>query len=131
MQQDEFFDHVKRMMILMMIADGTIDDEELATVRRLHGELSGQDLTDQEIAEEAMLAGRAAVDAAGYARKIAHYLSPEGKLVIVRSVFLVATAAGGLEEAQQQQLKRLPGALQMEEDAFRNVIAEASQKGDR
>ena len=52
--QAEFQKAIRRLMIHMLLADGTVDDAELVTAAKIYEELSGQAVTPEEIGAEAM-----------------------------------------------------------------------------
>ncbi len=126
--QQEFFEHVKRILVLFMIADGAADEQEMRAVQEFLPSIGASRPDTGELARQVQLARDAQATAAAYARGIAEELSEEGKRLIVQGAFLVATAGGQLGPEHQAQLQQLPGALRMSEQAFREAVRRASEE---
>jgi len=125
-QQQAFFDDLKRVMILMAIADGGIDPTEIAVIQQNYQDLSGNAISEAEISQEAQLAISAGATVSGYAGQIADDLGDEGKAVVVQVAFAVASAGGNLPQGKQAQLQQLPAALGISQDYFKQIISSVS-----
>jgi len=125
-QQQSFFDELKRVMILMAIADRGVDAAEVAAIQQNYQDLTGNTISEAEISQDAQLAISAGATASGYAAQIADELADEGKAVVVQVAFAVASAGGNLPPEKQAQLQQLPAALGISEDFFKQVISGVS-----
>jgi tellurite resistance protein len=125
--QQEFYENVQRVLVLMTIADGAADEPELEALREFMEQIGAQPPSLEELARQVTLARDARTTAAEYARSIAAELSEEGKRLVARGAFLVATAGGHLHDSHRLQLERLPEALGLSEEEFREVISRASE----
>ncbi|MDP6446957.1 MAG: TerB family tellurite resistance protein [Pirellulaceae bacterium] len=126
-----FFENAYRIMVLIMIADGTVDEEELETIRRLVAEFTNEETTVDDIVEQAKAAAHAldrGYDAVRYSREASGQWSDEQKESVIRMCFLVATASGELMPSQNNQLQRMRFALKIDEERFRQIIERASQE---
>lgn len=125
--RDAFAQTVLRAMVLIMIADGTVDDAELDEVERLFAANSADlHLGRNELVKQVTLASQAGLDATAYVKRIADHLSETQKNEIIRCCFLVSTAAGELREQQLKQLYEFPEALGIQESRFRDIIESAA-----
>lgn len=127
-EADSVNDHLLRMMVLTMIADGTVDDAELAAIRSCYEMRAGRYVSDDELREIAAWADIAFEGLGQYARRHAADWRIEDKQELVRFVFLVATASGQLPRPQEAELAKLPAALELDEEMFRNLIEEAAAR---
>ena len=128
LNRKKFAEHCRRLMILTMIADGTVEEDELATIEDQVRALGGEPPSSARMDADVALAFEADIDSIGYVREIADGLSAEERELVVKCMFLVATAAGGLGEQQQQQLEQLPGVLGISDEQFRAVVNRALEE---
>lgn len=122
----EFAGDVRRVMVLLMLADGQVEEVELAAIRRVYAQLSGEDISYEQLSHDVVQAQRARVDATQYARAVSLRRTEEEKEWILRGAFLVASASGPLSPQRLDQLKSLPAALNISEERFREVIAQTA-----
>ena len=102
--QSEFQKAIRRTMILMMVADGEIDEGEIKSIKRIYGTLSedGTELNEDEIRAEAESAQKDRPDLMDYMRNIAPFLNEAGKDKVIRCAYMVAMADG--EFAKEEKL---------------------------
>lgn len=122
----EFFDDVRRVMVLMMLADGRVEENEVLALVDFYRQLTGTEVPRSQIDQEVEQAKQAKSDAVSYVRRLAPRLGEQGKRTIVQGAFLVASAGGEMDPGHQQQLRQFPEALGISTDAFRQYIAEVS-----
>ncbi len=128
-ESDRPEDITLRLMVLAMIADGTVDDRELQMVQTVYSELFGQPIGLSEIRQTAAAADRMHLALSAYAALYANRLSIDEKHAAIRAIFLVASATGQLSKEQEAQLGLLPEALDVPEGVFRNLVNEAAIDG--
>lgn len=120
----EFHSVMLRVMVMMMLADGVIDEEEISAIIEVHQQLTNQLLTEQEIRAEA---AQAQTDGSGidvYLASIAGNLNDMGKEMVVRSAFMVASADGEFQIEEQQLISEIGSALGMTPAHFNGVLSE-------
>lgn len=123
----EFQRAIKRVMVEMMLADKSVDDEEVATAQRIYQQVAGTALSDDDI--------RAAiVDAETELRGISAALAPiapnlndNGKEMVIRAAFLIAAADGEFHEDEKALLADIGRALEMTPAHLNGVIASMTQ----
>ncbi len=113
------------VMILTMIADGTVDDQEVETIQRIYRDLTGDDLAREQLDERVALAGQSDIEAVVYVGQMASALDEQKRAVVIKCAFLVASATGELQDAQSEQLQLIGDALNISDDKYRQYIEEA------
>lgn len=120
----EFHSAVKRVMVLMMMADGKIDDEEVETIRQVFGKLSSRDVGREEVEAEVAAATVEGHGLRQYLSNVAGNLNDTGKELVVRAAFFVAAADGKITEEESALLTELATALEMSPAHFKGTIDE-------
>ncbi len=122
--EEQVFVHILRVMVLTMIADGTIENREVEAIQAYYRSLTGKSISHDEIAAQVQQARRARVTANTYAASVAKKLGDLHKDRMIQGAFLVATSAGNLQPPQLAELTQLPQALGVDEKRFRYLIEE-------
>lgn len=112
----------KRTMVMMMLADGVVDDEEIRTIRRVHSNIFKVELSTEDVQAEIRKAQQSPLSLTDQLSKLAGNLNAEGKEVVVQAAFLVAAADGKLEDSETKLLGEIGQALGMTPAHFRGVI---------
>jgi tellurite resistance protein len=118
----EFAHAVKRVMVLMMLADGRIDDEELETIRQVYEKVAKKPIDRTEIDAEIRLAKADSRGLRQYLASIVGRLNDPGKELVVKSAFFVAAADGRFTDEETALLAELAGALEMSPTHFKGVV---------
>jgi len=118
----EFFDKVMRVMILMGVSDGALGMKERAAIQSKFSEITGQSLSDPQLNEEESLARSANMDCASYLRILEPELGQDGKIMIVESLWEIASCEGGVTPQKQAQLEQIPSALNISAADFQQII---------
>jgi len=122
----EFANDVRRVMVVTMLADGLVQEVELAAISNTFRQLAGQEMTREQLANDVEQARRAKVDAKQFAKAVAQRRTASEREAILRGAFLVASAGGQLSPQRMEQIKSLPAALGVSEDRFREIVAQMS-----
>ncbi len=109
-------DRVKRVMVLTMLADGEIEDEEIASIQAQYSEMTGRQLTVQQVQREAAEAVADGRDVGDYLRSLGRSLDDEDKRMIVRAAHAVANSDGFVLEEEEGTLQQIAKALGMSSD---------------
>ncbi len=104
---------MRRILALMVAADGKVRDREIATVRRIFEAVTGKTLTSAEVLEEVHDAGRAPASAARYLARVIGFLNEYGKEQILRAAALVSRSDGELHVREADLVRRLGGVLKI------------------
>lgn len=116
---------LKRILALMVAADGVIRDPELKTVQGIFHAVTGRWLTRNEVIAEVHDAGRAPMTAARYLARVVGYLNSYGKEQILRGASLVSRCDGDLDRREAEVVRRLGGVMHVPEDVVVGILAGA------
>ncbi len=117
-----FNEDLKRVMILMALADGPVDADEIAAMKAFFQRVTEQALGDAEIQQEVRLAQGAGTDVSQYAASRAADWADAGLVLIIQAAFAVASAGGALHPAKQGQLQQLKTTLNVSDEDFKVII---------
>ncbi len=118
----EFHRAVRRVMVLMMIADGVIDDEEITTIREIYKRVASFDLSEERVRQEAEEARGAGLGVHDYLKSLVGSLNDSGKEMVVKAAYFVAAADGQVSEEERQLLNEVGKALELPSAQFKAVI---------
>lgn len=113
-------DQILEALLSMVIADEHIDPDELKTLARVYGELTGRALSVEHLNAHAR--ARLADPAVGYPGDIGEGLSDEQKQQVLAAAFAVAAADGFVLEEEEQQLSRLSQLLGIPDETYRSAV---------
>lgn len=116
---------LRDLLLRLILADGSIDDEEIATLKDVYHKTIGCELADIEIRKSLEALAQSNVTMVSQCQRLAPRLTDAAKEAIVRGAFLVASACGELSTKKLQQLRELAPALGLPEETFRRLIEEA------
>jgi tellurite resistance protein len=120
----EYHRAVRRIMVLMMLADGVIDDDEVTTICEIYGRLADAELTEQGVRTEAADAQREGQSVHEYLQSLLGSLNDAGKEMVVKAAYFVAAADGVIADEERQLLNEIGKALEMSTAHFKGVLAE-------
>jgi tellurite resistance protein len=119
-----FHSAVKRVMVLMMMADGKIDPEEIETIRQVFGKLSNREVRQEEVDAEVAAARSEGRGLRQYLSSVSGQLNDTGKELVVKAAFFVAAADGRITDEETSLLSELASALEMSPAHFKGAIDE-------
>jgi uncharacterized tellurite resistance protein B-like protein len=120
----EFQIAVKRTMVLMALADGVIDPEEVATICDVYGKIAKKTVTPEAVHAEIEAARADGQGVEEYLSGLLGSLNDSGKELVVRAAFMVAAADGEFQDDEQELLKVIGKSLQMSSAHVNGVIGE-------
>ncbi len=104
---------MRRILAVMVAADGRIREPEVETVRRIFRAVTGKLLTPEEVLAEVTDAGRNPMSAARFLARVMGYLNDYGKEQILRAASLVSRCDGELHAREAEMVRRLGGVLRL------------------
>ncbi|HLL25031.1 MAG TPA: TerB family tellurite resistance protein [Kofleriaceae bacterium] len=123
-EEAEFHKAVRRVLVMMMLADGVIEESELDAIQTILGKLEDREVTRAEIDVEITRTQSETVDIEGYCRGMAGYLNDAGREMVVKAAILVAGSDGTLHESEREALETIATALNMSRAHFSGVVAD-------
>ena len=118
----EFHRALKRIMVLMMLADGVVDEEEVRTIRDVYQQVTGSELAEPQVhqeIQEAQSDGRGIEDFLG---GLAGNLNDASKELVLKGAFLVAAADGEFQQEEQVLLASIGTSLEMTQSHVNGVL---------
>jgi len=111
-----------RVLALLVISDGHIHDEEVATVQRVYAAVTGGFLTREDVIAEANDVAAHPTTAARFLSQVVGYLNDRGKEQVLRGAALVSGADGRVHDAEAELVRRLGAVMQLEPDRVEYVL---------
>lgn len=122
--QAEFHAAVKRVMVLMMMADGRIDEEEIDTIQDVFGKLVNREIQREEVDAEVAAARADGRGLRQYIASVSSQLNESGKDIVLKAAFFVAAADGHVSDEETALLSELASALEISPAHFKGVVDE-------
>lgn len=113
---------LRRVLALLIITDGHIDDAEIATMQRVYSAVTGSQLSRAAVLEEARDVAAHPTSAARYLSEVVGYLNERGKEQVLRGAALVVGADGRVHAAEAEMVRRLGAVMQLDEKRVEYVL---------
>ncbi len=122
----EFHAAVKRVMVLMMLADGKIEPSEVETIQLIYGKLAKSELTKEAIDEEVAATKADGRGLRQYLSSLVGSLNDSGKETVVKAAYFVASADGNVSTEETNLLAELAAALELSPTKFKAIVDKVS-----
>ncbi len=113
---------MKRILALMVAADGVIQDPEIEVVREIFESVCGIELSEQDVMDEVALVRNEPTTAARYLARINGYLNDYGREQILRAASLVSHSDGSLDHREASIVKHLGGVMKVEPARIAEIL---------
>ncbi|NSX55324.1 TerB family tellurite resistance protein [Parasulfitobacter algicola] len=120
----EFSIAAKRVMFKMALADGEIDDAEVAQITQAFQNIAKREIDPADMAAELEMARNDTLTVKDYLTDVAPGLNDTGKELVLRSAIAVAKADGNVDPEEIVQIKEVIAALDMPKAYANGVLAE-------
>lgn len=124
-QAEQFRDEALRAAILVILADGSITEGEIAALERIAFRLLGRLVNRDELGELCSIAQHNKIRARNYVMTVSRRWSEPQKSEALQAMFLAATADGKMEETQIKVLADMRDLLELTEQEFQLAIESA------
>ena len=121
-EEAEFQKAMRRVLVLMMLADGVIEESEIEAIQTILGKLEDRVISRKEVESEIALAKQANTSIETYCKGMAGYLNDAGREMVVKAAILVAGADGKFEDSERDALASIATALNMSRAHFSGII---------
>lgn len=118
----EFQRAIRRVMVLMMMADGELADSERAAIQRIHRQVIGVELSDEDLQAELEQARQENQDVNAYLGDLRAKLNRSGKELVLSAAYHVAAADGVLRDQELVLLLKLADALELPVGRFNDLM---------
>lgn len=121
-EEAEFRRAMRRVLVLMMLADGVVEDSEIDAIQTIIGKLEDRDVPRDEIQREVATAQADATDIEHFCKGMAGYLNDSGREMVIKAAILVASADGTFDQSERDALASIANALNMSRAHFSGVV---------
>lgn len=115
---------IKKVMTMMMLADGKIEDSEIAMMKDIYRKVTEDDLLDYEIKEEIKNYKRYPTDMEKFLKSLAPCLNENGREMIFKIAYYVAIADNKYLSKEETLLRNIGKLLQLSPAHIKGIIAE-------
>lgn len=115
---------VKRVMVLMLLADGIIDDDEIQAIMGIYESITKRPVSEQEVRGEIAQAQADGIEVAEYTANLVGVLNTKGKEFIIKAAYGVAMADGVMAPEERVLMDEIADALQLSRAHYRGLLVE-------
>ena len=123
----EYEKAVKHAMVLMMLADGEIDEQEMITVHQIINKYSHHDITFDELEAYTQEVAKNPERISTYLQKVGPSLNEHGKEVLIKCALSVAAADGHIDDSEITLVKEMAKVMEMSGAHLRGIMSEIQQ----
>lgn len=123
----EYEKAMKHTMVLIMLADGEIDDNEMLAVQKIVNKLGHNDITLAELEDYVAQVQRNPEDVSTYLKKVTPSLNEHGKEMVIRCAFEVANADGNVDDSEIKLISRMAETMEMSSAHLKGILDELYQ----
>jgi uncharacterized tellurite resistance protein B-like protein len=102
---------VRRVLAMMMLADGKVEETEVQAIMRYLGQTERRPVAREEVIAELDAARREPADVEAYCRTMMGYLNEQGRRDVLAAAQMIASADGHVDPSEQRMLERIGIAL--------------------
>jgi tellurite resistance protein len=113
---------ILKLMVLIMLADGRIEKEEMETIIEIYKEVTSKDITVDDINGIIESSKTEDISIEEYLKRIKPYLGNYNKELIVKCSFLVSKSDGEIMEEEKILLYEICNALSMTVQQFNSIL---------
>jgi tellurite resistance protein len=122
----EFHRAIRRVMVVMMLADGVIDDDEVRVILEIYEKLAGVAMDEGDLQREVARAQSEGLDVAAALAPYRGTLNDAGKEMVLRAAFHVALADGDFADEERALIQRIAAALEVSPAHLSGVLQQLS-----
>ena len=111
-------------MVLMMLADGEIDEAEINLMQDIYRKLAEVELTVDDTKEIISEVRGDKLTIQRCLEGFSYRLNDHGKELVIKAAFMIATADGSLERRERKMLSEIGKTLEVSSAHFNGIIQE-------
>lgn len=119
---------IRHSMVLVMLADGHIDEQEKVRVQEIINRFGHNDLSMADLDIYIENVKRENEDVETYLKKVGPSLNDHGKETVIRVALSVADADGQIDDSEIRMITRMSNAMEMSSAHLKGIIAEFKEK---
>jgi len=118
---------MRHSMVLMMLADGEIDDNEMITVHKIINKFGHHDISFDELKDFVKIVEESAEPVDTYLSTITPGLNEHGKEVIIKCALSVAAADGNIDPSELKLIHDMATAMEMSSSHLKGILSELNE----
>ena len=111
--QSQYEKAMRHSMVLMMLADGVIDDNEMIMVQKIINKFGHHDMTLPELESYVEQVEQQKEPIGKYLKNVGPSLNEHGKELIIQCALAVASADGHIDNSELVMIKEMANAMEM------------------
>jgi len=120
----EYHRAMRRVLALLIIADGQLHEAEVATVQRIHEAVSGTRLSRADVVQEAADVAREPTTAARYLARVLGSLNEHGREQVLRAAVMVSRSDGDVHRLELDMVRRLGAVMRLPPERIDALLAD-------
>ena len=125
--QSEYEKAIRHSMVLMMLADGVIDEEEMLMVQKIINKFGHSDMTLDELEVFVEEVSQKKEPISTYLARVAPSLNSHGKEMIIKCAVAVAAADGNIDDSEKQMIAEMATILEMSSAHLQGIFASMNE----
>ncbi len=122
--QAEYENAIKKLMILMTLADGNIEESEVNAMIGIYEKITKSSLDKNSLMNEIEEFKNKSNDVIDYTGSLRGQLNDQGKEIIIKAAYFIATADGEFHESELELLSKIAISLDISTAHLKAIIEE-------
>lgn len=123
----EYEKAIKHSMVLIMLADGEIDANEMVMVQKIINKFSHNDITMDELEAYVADVQRQPQNINTYLKGVTPSLNEHGKETVIKCALSVAASDGNIDDSEMKLIQEMAQTMEMSPIHLRGIIQEVLQ----
>jgi uncharacterized tellurite resistance protein B-like protein len=115
---------IRHSMVLIMLADGIIEEEEKQQVLLVINKFSKKSVNMEQLEAYIQKVQNDNEDITTYLKKITSSLNEHGKEIIIKCAISVAAADGNIDQSELELIQKMSQAMEMSASHLKGILAE-------
>ncbi len=120
---------IRRIMVMIMMADGVIDENEIKQIQSIYHEIAGVQLSDDDVKKEIKIVHESSHGIKDYIGMVGHSLNEFGKEQVVKAAYEVSMADGILQDEEELMIAEIAEALEISSAHLKGILGEVKKPG--
>jgi uncharacterized tellurite resistance protein B-like protein len=118
---------IKRILVMMMLADGKIDDSEKVMIKDIMKDITDDELSDAEIQEDINLINEEPDNPERFLKTMFPHMNEQGRELVYKACYYVSISDGELDVSEEKLLKSVAKILQLSNAHIKGIEAEINE----
>ena len=118
---------IKKVMVMMILADGKVDEKEKIMMKGIYQKITNSELSDSDIEKEIENSKTAIIGLEDLLTEVFPQLNESGRETIIKVAYWVSVADGKVDKEEQQLLIKLAKHFQISSAHLKGIISEVDE----